>query len=277
MAKSDPKNDDKGSLETRGSSQYGNHLFEPPRFADKIKQYFKLAQFYRMLGKLSQAEDSLKKVIEVCPNCVRAYIELGHLEQEQRGCGCRQAEDFFKKAIEIDPKNANVHAELGWLYRCQGKLSQAEDILREAIACNPKNKHVLEAMASLYEEMGKPELAQEYAKKANKSGLEDPAAVTVNNYRKLKEILDRKGIKLVCVQYPMHSVEPLKKIFGKDEGVIFVDNESVFKEALKKSGYKYKEYFRDMFGGDFGHCTPKGNMLLAQNIANVILREIFKK
>jgi hypothetical protein len=32
-----------------------------------------------------------------------------------------------------------------------------------------------------------------------------------------------------------------------------------------------------MFGGDFGHCTPKGNMLLAQNIADVILGEVFNK
>jgi hypothetical protein len=70
-------------------------------------------------------------------------------------------------------------------------------------------------------------------------------------------------------------VAPLKRIFDKDNGVIFVDNERVFKEAVKQSGYK--EYFRDMFGGDFGHCTPKGNELLAQNIADVILKEVFSK
>jgi len=32
-----------------------------------------------------------------------------------------------------------------------------------------------------------------------------------------------------------------------------------------------------MFGGDFGHCTPKGNRLLATNIADVILKEVFHK
>ena len=31
----------------------------------------------------------------------------------------------------------------------------------------------------------------------------------------------------------------------------------------------------DMFGGDFGHCTVKGNRLLAENVARVILKEIF--
>lgn len=39
----------------------------------------------------------------------------------------------------------------------------------------------------------------------------------------------------------------------------------------------YKEYFGDMFAGDFGHCTKKGNRLLAENIANVILKEVFGK
>jgi len=57
--------------------------------------------------------------------------------------------------------------------------------------------------------------------------------------------------------------------------LFFVDNEQVFKEAVKKAGYK--EYFKDMFAGDFGHCTQKGNELLAQNIADVILKDVFKK
>jgi hypothetical protein len=75
------------------------------------------------------------------------------------------------------------------------------------------------------------------------------------------------------VQYPVRSVEPLKKMVGEDAA--FVDNEKVFKDALKKANYD--EYFSDLFGGDFGHCTPKGNRLLAQQVASVILKEVFKE
>jgi hypothetical protein len=99
--------------------------------------------------------------------------------------------------------------------------------------------------------------------------------MTWHNYQELKRILDKRGIKLVCLQYPVRSIEPLKKIFEDEKGVIFVDNERIFKDALKKTSYK--EYFTDMFGGDFGHCTRKGNRLLAENIANVILKEPFGK
>ncbi|MEK6727174.1 MAG: tetratricopeptide repeat protein, partial [Candidatus Omnitrophota bacterium] len=162
---------------------------------------------------------------------------------------------------------------LGFIYRSQGKFPQVEDLFKKALELNPKNDRAYGAISALYEEIGKAELAKEFANKANRLRLE--YSVTVNNYRKLKEILDKRGIKLVCVQYPMRSIDPLKKIFEKDEGVIFVDNETIFKEMVKKSGPK--EVFLDMFGGDFGHCTPKGNRLLAQNIADAILRAVFNK
>ena len=237
--------------------------------------YVGLGRLYQNQGKFLQAEDFFRKAVELNPKNEDTYIRLGRLCKHQGKS--QQAEDSFKKAIEFSPANTFYFLELAALYREQGKFSMAANVLQKANEFDPHDARVLVAMASLYEEMGKPELANGCAKKADQFGLEDQSAVTVNNYRNLKEILDRKGIKLVCMQYPMRNVEPLKKIFGKYEGVIFVDNESVFKEALKKSGYKYKEYFRDMFGGDFGHCTPKGNMLLAQNVADVILREVFNR
>ena len=79
------------------------------------------------------------------------------------------------------------------------------------------------------------------------------------------------------MQYPMRNITLLRNIFKEEmeDNIIFVDNERVFKDAVKREGYK--EYFKDMFGGDFGHCTEKGNRLLAENIANVILKEAFNK
>ncbi|MDD5099307.1 MAG: hypothetical protein PHP35_03115, partial [Candidatus Colwellbacteria bacterium] len=96
-----------------------------------------------------------------------------------------------------------------------------------------------------------------------------------DTFIKIKAILDKRRIKLVCVEYPLRSVEPLKRIFSGQEGVIFVDNEIIFKEALKKASYK--KYFVDLSSVDFGHGTPLCNKLLAENIAESILKEAFDK
>ena len=49
----------------------------------------------------------------------------------------------------------------------------------------------------------------------------------------------------------------------------------IFNKAVEKEGAE--EYFTDMFGGIFGHCTFKGNKLLAENIAKSILKKYFDK
>jgi len=95
--------------------------------------------------------------------------------------------------------------------------------------------------------------------------------VTIYNFNKIKEILDEKKIKLVIMQYPLMDAKPLKRMFSSKENIIFVDNEKIFKDRLEHSSYE--EYFVDKFAGDFGHCTEKGNRLIAENIANVIFEE----
>jgi Tfp pilus assembly protein PilF len=234
--------------------------------------YTGLGWFYLLRCEFSQAEDLLRQAIELNPKNPGAYFWLGWVCRNQGKLS--QAEDAFKKVIALNPRNIGAYAELWWVYRTQGKFSQAEVLIKHAIALDPQDDGAYGALSVLYEEMGKPELAREYAQKANRlrSGYYIPLAV--NNYRKLKDILDKKGIRLVCAQYPMRNIESLKKIFRDQEGtMLFVDNEKVFKDAVKKDGYA--AYFKDMIGGDFGHCTDKGNRLLAENIAHTILKEVF--
>jgi Tfp pilus assembly protein PilF len=244
--------------------------------------YIELGWLYFIQGRFSsveyafqysQAEDAFKQAVELNPENERVYFEIGRFYRHQKKF--TQAEDAFKKARELSPKDHRIYLELGQLYQHQGKITQAKDAFEKVIEFNPENDEAYRAISVLDEEIGRPDLAKEYAEKAKRLILGYYIPVTVNSYRRLKEILDKKKIRLVCVQYPMRNLEPLKRVFKQDEGVIFVDNENVFKEAVKKASYQ--EYFTDMFGGDFGHCTDKGNKLLAENIANVILKEVFNK
>jgi len=241
---------------------------------NKDKVYLELGWFYREQGKYFQAENSFKRALELNPKNDKAYTGLGLISQ-LRG-KFPQAEDLFGKAIDLNPKNDYAYYRLGLVYQTEGKFSSAENAFNRLIALNPKNDRGYGVISVLYAGMGKPELAKEYAEKAERLRAEYYRPVTVNNYHKLKEILDKRGIRLLCVQYPMRSLELLKSIFKSgDEGVIFVDNQEIFKEEVKKAGIK--GIFVDMFAGDFGHCTAKGNRILAGNIAEVILKEIFSK
>ena len=241
---------------------------------DSDSAYIKLGWLYRDQGRFIEAEQSFKKAIELHPNNSAYAGLLGRRYMDKRRS--IKSEQSFKKAIELNPNNS-AYAGLVWLYMEQERYIEAEQSFKKAIEINPNNERLYGCLATIYRKIGNNELSEAYERKANSLMDKYYNPATVNSYRTLKRILDKRKIRLVSVQYPMRNIASLKKIFKEEmEGsIVFVDNEKIFKDAIKKEGYK--EYFKDMFGGDFGHCTKKGNRLLAENIANTILKEIFGK
>jgi len=230
--------------------------------------YVGLGWLYHERGQFDKSEEFLKKAIALNPGNDKAYFELGSLyytfERPEK------AEKLFQKAIELNARNDMAYAMLGRLYYRKGLVPQAAACFKNALEADVGNKsQFYAALGTLYAEMKRFPSAQESYNNANRLRLNSYNSATADNFLRLKEILDSRNIKLVCVQYPMLSVEPLKRIFKEDgEGILFVDNEQTFKNGVIKAGYR--SYFTDMFSGDFGHCTDKGNQLLAENIARII-------
>ncbi len=206
--------------------------------------YFCLADEYTRQEKYKEAGECYEKVIE---------------------------SGFQKKIMELEPKNCWVYSALGKCYKRQGRYKEAEEVYKKIAEIRPDTGYT--ELAILYKQQGENKLAEEYFRKARKFKAEYYNSITRHNYQKLKEILALRGIKLVSVQYPTRSLEPLRKMLGPQEGIIFVDNEMVFKKALEQDGYS--KYFEDACYSDFGHCTKKGNRLLAENIATVLLDKVF--
>ena len=240
---------------------------------ENVEAYFGLGWCCWHQGEYESAEEMLTKAVEIDPGNDYMRSELGRYYSFKGEYD--KAEEMLQEAIQINPKNYKAYAELSWCYRRQGKYDMAAEMGKKAIEIDPENDWIYGSLGLCYKEWGNTKTAEEYFKKAEELRLEYYNAITRDNYQRLAEILTQRGIKLVCVQYPVRSVEPLKKMFHNRENIIFVDNEKVFKEALSRASYD--EYFIDIFGGDFGHCTPKGNALLAENIADVILKEYFHK
>ena len=93
---------------------------------------------------------------------------------------------------------------------------------------------------------------------------------TRRNMESMARTLRSRGIRLVAMQYPRRPAAPLSELLRGLQDVVVVSNQAAFEGALE--GGRYEDYFMDRFAGDFGHCTPKGNRLLAENLARTLRR-----
>lgn len=261
---------------TQGQYEKAEELFKKAIEFGSVSYvpYVNLGWCYRKQGKLDEAEAMFKKAIELHPKNDAGYAGLGRCYKD-RGME-KEADAMFRKAIEMNSLDGGIFQGLAWYIRKDATKDQHEDIYRRGMELNPIHYRSYGALALYYQQLGKEKLAEEYYEKANELRLMYYNKITTQNYRTLKKKLDEWGVQLVCVQYPNRSIEPLKKMLeGETGGVIFVDNEKTFRRAL--SNTDIREYFMDVFGGDFGHCTIKGNKLLAENIADVLIQECFDR
>lgn len=178
-----------------------------------------------------------------------------------------------KKDVSMsDLLKAHKYFEAGIEYMAERKYEQAKEMFIQSLALGPQSDRFCGGLGILYDAFGMSGEANYYYRKANEIRSMSYNPFTQSNFHKMWQILDDKGISFVCVQYPMRNVELLKQLLTPYSDGVFVDNEDSFKRAIRREGYD--AYFEDSFGGEFGHCTPKGNRLLAENIARAILNKL---
>ena len=242
--------------------------------------YVDLAWCYDEQGRILAAEETFKKAIAIKPKDYSAYIELGQFYQEHKHYP--EAEAILKTALAVSVGNDAVYLNLGWCYGAQGKYLQAEEAYRKAITIRPNAKIGYTELAQCYYANKELYPQTQEMRIKTEAYFNEVGRITGHynegarhNYNQLRDMLSRKGIKLVCMQYAMRGLKPLRDMFDASEGILFVDNEEIFKEAVKNG--RYEDYFIDRFAGDFGHCTPEGNRIMANNVSDVLWQEYFSK
>ena len=219
-----------------------------------------------------KTEKMLLKESKTNPNNTWAYFKLGWYYTHRKEY--KKAEELLKSDIRIHPDKNWSYVLLGFIYTEQTMYYKAQNMLLKAIEIDPKDYMVLKFLGLCYKKWGKYSLANEYFDKATKLQIKYYCPVTRYYFQILQDIVTKRKIKLVAIQYPVLSIELLKNMFQNTDDIIFVDNEMPFKKAIEQGSYD--KYFIDSFAGDFGHCTPEGNKLLAGNIANVIIQKLFQ-
>jgi len=156
------------------------------------------------------------------------------------------------------------------------RYDDAEKVFKELVQGENVNAEHYAGLALVLQLQGKEKDAKRYYAWARKARANFVSRETFENYNYVKEVVLKKGIHLICVQYPMRSVQLLKDlVLPPYDKILFVDNEHTFKNAVKADSYEV--YFEDAFGSDFGHCTPTGNQLLAGTIADAIITEYLNR
>ena len=235
-------------------------------YPESAQVYSELGWHYLYQNKYEPAQNMLIKAIELDPHTTEAYVVLGRHYRQQEDF--LNAEKTLSAAVKMNSANTEARYELAKTYWDQKYYSAAEKVLQEAAEEEPLLAGPYGLLAVLYLEQDQSAQAEIFFSKAQQLRGMSVHPTTKTNYNALKDIVTSRGLQLICVQYPMRNVQDLTALFDKTEGVTFVDNENIFKDAV--AGSSYWEYFRDLFATDFGHCTAKGNRLLAQNIADAI-------
>ena len=258
----------------QGQPLQAKEAFLNARIKGRAKEddYVELGWSYYDLEDNLTAESMFKQAIELRPEYYHLYADAGQFYQAIKAYP--QAEDMFKKAVSLkgDPKDNWPYSAFGWHYLERNMYRQAEEMFQKALEVHPSDLSVYRDWGLLKQAEGEYSQAREYFAKA-KFFMEESRSKTLKNYQRLKEMAHRRGVKLVCMQYPLRSLEDLRRMFGAEDKITFVDNEDIFREALKQ--VSFDDYFTDRFAGDFGHCTVKGNTLLAENVAEVLIKEHF--
>lgn len=86
-------------------------------------------------GELESAEKLNKRLLEISPNWVLAYNQLGYITMMQGRF--TEAEEFFTSYRFIAPDQANPHDSLGELFIVLGRYDEAEESLLRALDNKP--------------------------------------------------------------------------------------------------------------------------------------------
>lgn len=247
------------------------------KFPESAKIRFGLSSVLKCSGLYEEAE----KVYEEGGRLAKAMEEEGVVDVDSlsvmaqlcfRKKQYKTAIEYLRQAIAIVGNNEKIYCDLARAYMYEGELKPAISSFKKALEINSDYYQAYGGLAVCLEKSGEYKKSEEYFKKASLVREKNIYPVMQKDVQAFLSEVKKEDIIFVAVQYPMLEVDSLKKLLGYDESVVFVDNEKSFKDGVRQDGYD--AYFVDSFGGEYGHCTKKGNMLIARNIMQALKAKI---
>jgi len=117
---------------TKALTKYDEAIQSNPYYEDA---YYYRASLYYQLGRLQEAKEDCKKVLELESDHALTHNLLGLIYAETRNL--RKAIKEYNIALDINPDSDIAHSNLGLAYEVQGKFELARAEYEEAVRINP--------------------------------------------------------------------------------------------------------------------------------------------
>ena len=236
-------------------------------YSDHIKNFIGEKDEITIPDLDASKEGQIIKLIEQNPANESLYNELARIYAYSHG-----PKDVLDSS-KYDTSYLDVYENIAWYYLNNNGIADAQNLFGLLVEISP-NRLVTayKRIGHMYRYEGRDEEAKNFYDRADKIRKEFYNPTTQQNYQKLYGILKEKNMRLIAVQYPTLSLNELEVLFQGDENIIFVSNEENFKELLMTSGYE--RVFKDRDHGTFGHMTYEGANLLADNVADAVLKNV---
>lgn len=243
---------------------------------DRVPLLTVLGEILLKQKKYPEAEEVFREAIQRTPHNSHLYLNISFcLNRQGRE---EESRAMLQKAMDVLPKSGGadhvtLFVRLARYYERLGLRDEIVNLFEGAIKRYPKDDVILARLALYYEKWGDKQRSSRLQQRVDRLRRGQQNPMTRKNYRALRDRLKERGIRLVATQYPRRPLALLKQLLADDrQGVLFVDNEENFEQALKTA--RYETIFSDHCYGDSGHGTREGNRLIAASIARVLLKEL---
>jgi tetratricopeptide (TPR) repeat protein len=156
-----------------------------------------VGRFEMASGRAAEAEAAFLKSIELAPDFMAPYYQLGVIYAAQKKFP--EAEARLGKVIEKNDKNVGAHTLLGMVLNAQGKLDAANKEYRKVLSLSPKNPLAANNLASnLADGGGNLDEALKFAQIAREAAPEDPSVADTLGWIYYKKGLIETSLPLIA-------------------------------------------------------------------------------
>ena len=161
------------------------------RYPDDPYILYRKATWTWSRGDLEEAERLYQKLIEIRPNWVISYNQLGYIAMMQGRFA--EAEEYFKSYRFIAPDQANPHDSLGELFITLGRYDEAEESLEKAIEIKPDFWHSYDHLALAKACSGDQAGMREEVERAKAAGMPEEWLTRVECFADYEEMAGREA------------------------------------------------------------------------------------